>query len=798
MPLQEISVNRSRGWSLDTASTVEEHPIYSGSGRRLLEPQRQPLNAPVSPPGHGQANEGFVRFLKTHSSPTHQRVTAGGRIVPMERPSAPPHFKLSVVDNLNHARTVPSTRRVGDDSLRREQRLENSSSAMHSERRNGARKPFDPNANFQLGHYQRVLTEPFQKFHGQTGEENIQKATAVYDKSYLDRNTGIERNVGRPDLHSCGTGQNTVHSKIEAPERPLPTDTASRAAVIASRQAHLPIHGTAWTAQAGSSPQNPRRVQASQQQTFETSQYVPNATSFALDGVSAALSPDLGHNAQGANQYPPDAGLGTYQGLDVGANQTVLYPSLSPMMPQGFQVSPFGSLPVYPSQLGLIQPAYYPSDPFNTSAPLMPVLPMQPFAGTPTSFAAPGALSAGGSKASTQVELHQEVASAKAAFDESTEQERILDQYLAMNMDKMELQTRRALTGKRMQIVEERAAAKDRINQANRALSTQIARTTNIQSDTQSFNSIWSAAQNHSANRLNVQAPSWIPKTGADGNKAVTIQHPTPLISTASDITSQKVSPSHTNIDGPKSTPLKPTRVASEDSFTAKQTTVNCNPEEWPVDEWGARLGAAPPELERQQSELNELLESMASEASRPSHSPQKSIGDVSDPAGSWEARDGQAPREIKADHEQYLDAMRRRLGTISDLTLSSGHMVKVEGQNYKQLKPEHVSTDLEKDYWMRKPDLDQRLGAWRPRPFERPFENAMRTPPQKSRQTEDWVNGIVDVQKPMYTGRAPWMADGMNLLSTKGEPSISLQDEHAMSKSRGANGAAGHLRGQR
>ena len=36
----------------------------------------------------------FARFLKKHSSPTHNRVTAGGRIVPMEQRGTPPRFDL--------------------------------------------------------------------------------------------------------------------------------------------------------------------------------------------------------------------------------------------------------------------------------------------------------------------------------------------------------------------------------------------------------------------------------------------------------------------------------------------------------------------------------------------------------------------------------------------------------------------------------------------------------------------------------------------------------------------------------
>ncbi|GAB1204691.1 hypothetical protein APSETT445_003354 [Aspergillus pseudonomiae] len=43
-----------------------------------------------------QTDAGFARFLKDHTSPKHQRVTAGGRIVPMEPQTPVPKFKLPV------------------------------------------------------------------------------------------------------------------------------------------------------------------------------------------------------------------------------------------------------------------------------------------------------------------------------------------------------------------------------------------------------------------------------------------------------------------------------------------------------------------------------------------------------------------------------------------------------------------------------------------------------------------------------------------------------------------------------
>lgn len=54
-------------------------------------PRRQPCSPPSS--SLAQQHDGFARFLKEHASPPHQRVTAGGRIVPAAGP--PPMFNVN-------------------------------------------------------------------------------------------------------------------------------------------------------------------------------------------------------------------------------------------------------------------------------------------------------------------------------------------------------------------------------------------------------------------------------------------------------------------------------------------------------------------------------------------------------------------------------------------------------------------------------------------------------------------------------------------------------------------------------
>lgn len=89
--LSERPANRSR----ETSTLSSQNGTVSstgGSNQRL--PCRQPSNPPQGT--LAQTDAGFARFLKEHASPKHQRVTAGGRIVPMNPVTPAPKMKLPV------------------------------------------------------------------------------------------------------------------------------------------------------------------------------------------------------------------------------------------------------------------------------------------------------------------------------------------------------------------------------------------------------------------------------------------------------------------------------------------------------------------------------------------------------------------------------------------------------------------------------------------------------------------------------------------------------------------------------
>lgn len=98
MATRRVVSDQPRNWSHESTESQEDQVAYTGRG--VMQPERQPL----VPPGKGDINtqkdKGFARFLEKHSSPTHQRVTTGGRIVPMEQRQRPPVFSLPPTSNV--------------------------------------------------------------------------------------------------------------------------------------------------------------------------------------------------------------------------------------------------------------------------------------------------------------------------------------------------------------------------------------------------------------------------------------------------------------------------------------------------------------------------------------------------------------------------------------------------------------------------------------------------------------------------------------------------------------------------
>ncbi|CEL03220.1 hypothetical protein ASPCAL04377 [Aspergillus calidoustus] len=108
--LSEQSVNRPRNVSGHSRRTP-----MAGLAMNTQNNPRQPSQSSL--PSNSQFDDAFVRFVEQHTSPKPQRVTAGGRIVPMNPWDSPPKWSLPMSSkgasaaNSETSKTVPTAAR---------------------------------------------------------------------------------------------------------------------------------------------------------------------------------------------------------------------------------------------------------------------------------------------------------------------------------------------------------------------------------------------------------------------------------------------------------------------------------------------------------------------------------------------------------------------------------------------------------------------------------------------------------------------------------------------------------------
>ncbi|KAI9045237.1 uncharacterized protein KD926_009651 [Aspergillus affinis] len=102
-PLSEQPVNQPR--------TILDSPCPEVAISGMQPLPHPPPHTPLQSfrPILSQSSDGFQQFVKAHSSPKHQRVTAGGRIVPMEPQIAVPDFNLLQVDETEGRKDEPTS-----------------------------------------------------------------------------------------------------------------------------------------------------------------------------------------------------------------------------------------------------------------------------------------------------------------------------------------------------------------------------------------------------------------------------------------------------------------------------------------------------------------------------------------------------------------------------------------------------------------------------------------------------------------------------------------------------------------
>lgn len=156
----------------------DDYVVHPGSLRS--QAHRQPDLVPGS--GLAEVDEGFARFLKEHSSPTHHRVTAAGRVIPFEKNPPPPEFKLEI-NNQTHAGINPSTRNFNESELLEKRHfptgnyMADSATRMSASSMNinvGGRSAEGYASNFQAGHVPGFEYPLYQLPHATYGNFGLQ------------------------------------------------------------------------------------------------------------------------------------------------------------------------------------------------------------------------------------------------------------------------------------------------------------------------------------------------------------------------------------------------------------------------------------------------------------------------------------------------------------------------------------------------------------------------------------------------------------------------------------------------
>ncbi|KAL3470936.1 hypothetical protein BJX99DRAFT_250851 [Aspergillus californicus] len=104
--LSEQSVNRPRN-----VSGHSRRNVMAPLGMSAQNVSRQSSHSAV--PSNSQVDDAFVRFVEQHTSPKPQRVTAGGRIVPMNPWDSPPKWSLPLSSKGASASNSDVSRTVG-------------------------------------------------------------------------------------------------------------------------------------------------------------------------------------------------------------------------------------------------------------------------------------------------------------------------------------------------------------------------------------------------------------------------------------------------------------------------------------------------------------------------------------------------------------------------------------------------------------------------------------------------------------------------------------------------------------
>jgi hypothetical protein len=650
MPLSEVSINQDRGWSADSRNSMEDHFVFPRSA--TPHPQTQPRNVPSET--DAQIDDGFARFLKQHSSPTHQRVTAGGRIVPMEPIPAPPQFSLPT-----------------DTSARGKNGSSPQKSAENP--KIGNKRPV-PVLNSNT-----ILTAdlPTVSFgHSQQNVNSIQEQDVGTSQSARENTSAGGLENGHRMLRPSDLAHVTTASSIGLPQSL--TSSTSSFSLYPQAFTHnqwgtsvYPCSGMLFN------PYANMLIPSGDRPPILPTPTIPNVDFSSTSGVNQTNLPitcgeEIDFRAQQSLQPSFRASYNQSMPLTSTSSNQLSHPGSALLRnsmrtmetSQGNSMWQIGTHS-QADQMGQIPAADMSINSMLTSHPLAPA-----------------------SKNTTSKVTEGDVSDVEREFQRLDKQLRDHDQYTAAHYLLFTAQVKSNYAAQRMELVQHRAMARGKWMQLRAALDEarsaqqNLSGPSNYQHTSTIKDGTSASTQKIGNTNLNVQAAAWIPKQmnqpsgvpntsqsggvnvvkSANGEKSATSKADSGHQSFAARMHQQAgFTPAETpNMQSVTSSfsHVKP------GPYTKHVSDASCSElSDQDVDEWGARRGRAPPELAQKQSEeeMDILSQQRAEWGARTRSAPASLLQDAGNssmqaslhPVDEWGVRIGRAPLEVAQQQSQ-------------------------------------------------------------------------------------------------------------------------------------------------
>ena len=577
LPLHEVAANRYHGWSEDTTNSTETSLSYPLP--RPQVPSRQPLAPPNDPAV--QNDQGFAQFLKKHASPTHQRVTAAGKIVPMEpRPQQPQFVPVS-------QQTVPSSKTgVG--------------------------------VGVNIG---ASSVTPFVHGNG----DYLQKVNIWSQNAYRSRGPVVQEVLERP-LNWASLTDSTRNSDSTSANATKSDSNPSR-------------NATTITASGSNDSSTCHQQYPAQSRNFDRKYMVTNPVrevhkdTYMQDqtGIHKQSIPASQYSGDQSTHPPTDTANVQYPAvmspyLMGGSFMPVMNPYMWPVASSGYPSFTNAASFVPPSTGLYALPANGSLWGYGTNIPPSNL----PFSQPSDAIV-------------IQQRQNDHLGDIEAQYNDLSKQLADLDRYTAAERERMTAEEKNVCVARRRAIVERRAAAKHSMNaiKATEKLPSRQHQTIISRPASKPVTIRAPGTESGSPVRLNVQAAEWSPSKDVglqeQSRASATLSEPSlDIIKPAHANQAQSFAET-----GSISRTFQPPKLRTRDlpvvtSTVESPSHVLGNPpngdarslldDDSPVDEWGVRCAQAPPEVHREQKKLNDRLVAMATTNHRQNefHSEQK------------------------------------------------------------------------------------------------------------------------------------------------------------------------------